>query len=74
MTQIHRVPYIDTSCLPSICQRSRCLKDALGKTNYCIGHQPKPQAAIAVIGVFVELPTQTRVGDVAEFDHADGWG
>lgn len=44
MTQIHRIPYMDTSCLPSICQRSRCLKDALGKTNYCVGHQPKPKA------------------------------
>lgn len=46
MTQIHRFPFIETSSLPSynICQRSRCLRDALEGTHYCAGHQPKPKA------------------------------
>ncbi|WAH56562.1 GIY-YIG nuclease family protein [Pseudomonas silvicola] len=44
MTQIQKILFMETSHLPSICQRSRCLRDAVGKTNYCDAHQPKPKA------------------------------
>lgn len=34
---------MDTSALPSICQRGGCYRDAVKKTNYCSAHQPKPR-------------------------------
>lgn len=39
-----KVPYLDTSALPSICQRGSCLRDAVKDTSYCSAHQPKPKA------------------------------
>jgi hypothetical protein len=36
---------------------------------HAIGDQPQAQLAIAVVGVFVEFPTQANVRQVSEFDH-----
>jgi len=43
MTQIHKIHFLETSYLPSICQRARCLRDAVAESRYCAGHQPKPK-------------------------------
>src|SRR5690606_4434632 len=37
---------------------------------HAVGHQPQPQLAVAVIGVFVQLAAQADVGQVSELDHA----
>lgn len=44
MTQIQHILRMETSYLPSVCQRPRCLRDVLGNTNHCPAHQPKPKA------------------------------
>ena len=47
---------------------------ALATSPYCVaahavGHQPQPEFAVAVIGIFVQLAPQAHMGQVSEFDH-----
>ena len=41
---------------------------------HAIRHQPQAEVAVTVIGVLVQLATQTGVGEVPEFDHAGAVG
>ncbi len=40
-----------------------------GMAAHAVGHQPQPQFAVAVVGVFVQFAAQTGVGQVSEFEH-----